>query len=414
MNREAILAKIKDFMSKQQAIVDKAKAENGRTMTEEEITEFNNHQKEIGTLQKELDIVDKLEANNQFMNAPATPPVHPIDMGVQEPVLDDGGFKNLGELACCLKEGDKKGRFKNLVSTDVGILIPPAFQKEVMKLNPESEIVMPRANVIPAGDPPDGPFSIPFMRQGALGALGGVALQWTGEIQVKPTVNDPQLPDMTLEPKEISGLCPVSNKTLRNWAASGSFITNLMQMAFASGRDFAFLRGDGVARPMGIIHAQNAGGIRVNRQTAATVVYLDAVNMLGRLYPEALNGAFWLASITALPAIMTMQDPNGNYMYNAGDASKGIPMSLCGLPLKLTGKMPTVGNEGDLVLCNLNPYYMIKEGSGPYIALSEHVRFTTNETVFRIVANIDGMPWVNEPLLLEDGATTVSPYIILR
>ena len=136
--------------------------------------------------------------------------------------------------------------------------------------------------------------------------------------------------------------------------------------------------------------------------------------MLGRMLPEALNGAFFLASLTALPNLMQLSDSSGRLIMVNGDATKGIPATLAGLPLKFTGKLPTIGNEADLILVNPNPYYLVKEGSGPFLAISEHVKFTSNKTVFKIVANIDGQPWVKDPLKLEDGETTVSPYVILK
>ena len=45
--------------------------------------------------------------------------------------------------------------------------------------------------------------------------------------------------------------------------------------------------------------------------------------------------------------------------------------------------------------------------------MSEHVKFTSNQTVIKAFRNVDGKPWVNAPYILEGGATQVSPYVIL-
>jgi HK97 family phage major capsid protein len=134
--------------------------------------------------------------------------------------------------------------------------------------------------------------------------------------------------------------------------------------------------------------------------------------MLSRLYAGAGN-PIWVINQTLIPTLMTLKDDAGNYIFNGGDAKNGIPATLIGLPIKWNGKSPLIGNEGDIALVKFN-YYLTKAGSGPYIAISEHVKFTTNKTVFKIVANIDGQPWVNDPLKLQDGKTTVSPYVILK
>ena len=406
MNRAQILALLNQKVAKQQAIVDSG------TMTAEQQAEFKDLQAEIDGLKAQLAAMDQLEANNAYLDGPAKPPVHPVDMSVQDTKLDDGGFKNIGELAHCLKFGDSKGRIKNLATSDVGVLIPPAFSQTILQLNPEEEIIAPRANVIPAGTPPDAEFTIPYLQQGADGALGGVELTWTAEGKTVSDVNDPVLKDLTLKPFEVSGMATINNKTLTNWGACGAFIQSMLRQAFVSGRDMKFLRGSGVGCPLGIVNAP--GKITITRDTSAVIKYEDIVTMLGRMLPEALNGAFFLASLTALPNLMQLSDSSGRLIMVNGDATKGIPATLAGLPLKFTGKLPTIGNEADLILVNPNPYYLVKEGSGPFLAISEHVKFTSNKTVFKIVANIDGQPWVKDPLKLEDGETTVSPYVILK
>lgn len=413
MNKEQIMAKIKELMSKQQGLVDKAKSENNRGMTDDEIKAFNESQKEIDSLKSQLEILDKMEQNEKFLGEPATKTVIPADIkeGAQGEILDDGGFKNLGEFMFCVKNGDSKGRLKALSTSDVGIMIPAQFSQNILKLNGEDELVMPRATNIPAGDPPDAPFTIPYLQQGADGVLGGIQLNWTGEAKTVKDIKDPILKDLTLIPNEVSGLATINNKTLQNWGAAGALVESLMRQAYIAGRDLKFLKGSGAGCPLGITLAP--GAVKVTRNTTGSITYIDVVNMLGRLLPEALGKAMFVASITALPTIMTLQDPEGHYIFNAGDATRGIPATLAGLPLKFTGKISTLGNEGDLILVDFS-FYLTKAGSGPYVSISEHVKFTTNQTVFKIVANIDGQPWVKDPLKLEDGSTTVSPYVILK
>jgi HK97 family phage major capsid protein len=205
-------------------------------------------------------------------------------------------------------------------------------------------------------------------------------------------------------------MATLTNKTLQNWEASGALIETLLRQAYVNGRDLKFLRGSGVGCPLGVLNA--SGAIKIARDTSGTVKYIDLVTMLSRLY--AGDGEpVWAINRTLMPILMTLQDPAGHYIFNAGDATKGVPATLLGLPVKWNGKTPLLGKEGDVSLAKFN-YYLTKAGSGPYIAISEHVKFTTNKTVFKIVANIDGQPWVKDPLKLEDGETTVSPYIILK
>jgi len=86
-----------------------------------------------------------------------------------------------------------------------------------------------------------------------------------------------------------------------------------------------------------------------------------------------------------------------------------------GYPLYIYDRLPTLGTKGDLMLLNLNPWYVVKDGNGPFFGASEHVYFQTNKTMFKIFWNVDGQPMLKEALPLEgNAASTVSPFIILN
>jgi HK97 family phage major capsid protein len=372
--------------------------------------EYNRIQGEIDKLAGVISRTEAVEARNRELEQPETEPYRPVAEN-KAPGQDDGGFESFGEFLNSVRFKPGDSRLRNFATGDAGILIPPAFAQNILSLNKEEEIVMPRANVIPAGDPPDGEFSIPYLQQGANGVMGGVSLTWTAEEQEKPDTGEPEIKPLTLKPQEISGVMTVTNKTLMNWKAAGAFMQANMRQAWISGRDYKFLRGAGVGCPLGVLSAP--GAITVARKTASTIVYEDIAKMRGRLLPEAVQGAVWVANVSALPTLMQLEDGSKRLIFMPGNVTLGIPDTLLGIPVLWTGKQPVLGTKGDLVLVNFK-YYLVKEGSGPFVALSEHVEFKTNKTVFRIVANIDGQPWVKEPLLLEDGATTVSPYVILK
>jgi len=232
---------------------------------------------------------------------------------------------------------------------------------------------------------------------------------WIGEGAAKPETGG-SLEEISLTPKEVAAHTVVTDKLLRNWEAANTFISGLLQGAIVSAEDFAFLRGNGVAKPMGVINAP--GAIDIARTGAGAIGYLDTVNMLAALLPESQSRAVYIANQTALPQLATMQDPNGNYIFIQGDATRGIPATLNGIPVKFTGKTPVLGSRGDLMLIDF-AYYLIKDGSGPFIAASEHVLFRQNKTVIKVFWNVDGQGWVKTPLTLEDGVTRVSPYVVL-
>lgn len=443
MSIQALRQKHGELCDRQQGIVNAALTA-GRALSADENTQLKALQTEIDGLSSTIKTAEEIEARQAGLEQPAEPPYRPSafvpgERSINNTKKDTGGFENFGELLHSVKNGDPKGRlkeleggenghripeaftarilghgpdgFQNLSTGDIGVLMPPQYSPNILALEDEPELVMPRSQFIPAGDLPDAEFVVPYFDQGAKGANGGVIISWTKEGDDIPETNEPGIKDLTLKPQEASGLATVNNKTLANWRAAGAFLQNVMAQAWRNARDMKFIGGSGAGAPLGVLKAP--GTLKIGRKTAGTVTFEDIANMMGRLLPGAMMGAMWCASITLLPAIIQLKDESGRLIYVAGNVAQGIPATLMGLPIHWTGKNPVAGLEGDLCLCNFR-YYLVKPGSGPFVALSEHVKFKTNQTVFRIVANIDGQPWVKEPLKLQDGKTTVSPFVILK
>jgi HK97 family phage major capsid protein len=437
---------------KQKAMLTAAETE-GRDLTDVEETEFNQLEQQFLSLTADITKAESREnraasvaAREQILNQ-AVNPYRPTALfgGATQPVQkDNGGFKNLGEFIHDLRFGDSKGRLGNIPVSEGeggGKKMPEAFTDftpaarsalrnemtfggeggaesflpqqyrpdTVLQIAPEPSIVRARAMVLPAGTPPDSKITLPALTQGSSGVFGGVEVSWISEGSSKPET-DANLEEITLEPFEVAATLVVTDKLLRNWEAATPFVRRLLNNAMISAEDITFLKGNGVGKPTGIL--TTPGAIAVNRATANQITYMDVVIMLAKLLPEARESAIWLANQSTMPQLMTLKDPEGHYIFIQGDATKGIPSTLAGIPIKFTGRTNTLGTKGDLQLCDFS-YYLIKDGSGPYIAASEHVLFRNNKTVIKCFWNVDGKPWVKAPLKLEDGVTTVSPYVIL-
>ena len=88
------------------------------------------------------------------------------------------------------------------------------------------------------------------------------------------------------------------------------------------------------------------------------------------------------------------------------------PDMLLGRPIYYSEHAKTVGDAGDLILCNWREYYEGNLGGGIKSASSIHVRFVNNETTFKFWKECDGRPsWL--AALTPDEGDTLSPIVIL-
>jgi HK97 family phage major capsid protein len=402
-----------------EGLYQKAVEEN-RDLTDEENTAFDGHANDIERLKGEEARVRGLMENRQELDAPARPFTNAI---VPNPLPDE--FRSFGEFVSAIRfnPNDHRLNFVEMetreqsmgVGTEGGFAVPTQFVPTLLQVDPQTAIFRPRANVIPAGTPPDASISMPALNQTAAENMyGGVTVEWIEEGGTKPET-DAALLEVTLQPHEVAGHTVISDKLLRNWAAADALLTRLLRSAIIASEDTAFLNGSGVGRPLGITNSPAT--INVARNTANAIDYVnDIINMFSR---AKFGGTFvWIGSQTILPQLMGMTDSGGSTLVWApgqtGLAASGPPGTLCGIPLIFNDRSPGLGTAGDLMLVDLS-YYLIKDGSGPFVATSPHVHFTTNKTVIKAFWNVDGAPWLSGPIPLEGStANTVSPFIVLN
>lgn len=397
-----------ETLKRAQAVLDAADKED-RNLTEDEVAEIDALRTEAESRRTEIEARDALEAEK-------------IDarMNEREDAMPegDGGFRNLGEFLYNVRFNPTDKRLvrdawvgqtqDGAGGADGGFLVPVQYQTAILTVNPQEAIVRPRATVIPAdATSPDATLKMPALDYSE-NMYGGVTVSWIAEQDDKPQTEF-DLRQITLTPFEVAGYIPVSDKLLRNSAAASILIEKLLRGAILAEEDKRFiLSGGGTTKPTGVIG--HGGTVEIPRDAANTISYGDIVDMYASIRG---NSPVWVASPTVLPQLMQMVTPGlaGNLVWQP-NAIVGSPGSLLGLPLLRNERNPVLGQAGDLMLCDFSSY-LIKDGSGLAVAASEHVYFLKNTTVVKAYRFVDGSPWLNAPLTLEDGVTEASPFVIL-
>lgn len=293
-----------------------------------------------------------------------------------------------------------------------GFMIPTQFRAGLFSVTPAQALVRPRAAVIDAGSPPDSAVTFGALDQRGTdpdALFGGVKVTWIGEGDKKPRTESGKLREITLTPHEVAGTMVVTDKLLRNWAASDAWLRQQLRDAVTASEDRAFLVGDGIKKPLGGL--VSSARFLVARLLANKISYLDIVAMVSRILMRGGEvSPVWIASQGTIPQLATLQDPEGRYIWKA-NAVDGFAGTLMGYPLRISNRVANLGGIGDISLVDWS-YYVIKDGSGPFVAASEHVLFEENKTMLKIFWNVDGAPWLTAPITEENG-WTVSPFVVL-
>lgn len=417
-------------------IVNKA-SEEERELTAEEIETYDGHKAEVEKLSANIERMEGLETLEAELDQPA-PAVASRQRPGNHPAPGDPArreFESLGEfiaaatfnpndsrLASLYHEFDEEGGMRSEQRMDTGVsggfAVPEQFRPQLMEVSPQEARIRPRAQVIPAGNPPDSAVTMPALDQTNGDApdnvYGGVTVEWTGEGE-ETSETDAKLREIKLEPQEISAHTVLTNKLLRNWQAAEPVITRLLRGAVISAEEFAFLSGNGIAKPLGLI---NSGATyKVNRVNANQVTRADINAMTARILMRGGMPA-WLASQSVIPQLQNLRNEigsppegDGALVWDPDLRDRADNQLLAGYPILWNERSPQLGSLGDLTLVDLS-YYLIKDGSGPFVAASPHVKFTSNKTVVKIVWNVDGQSWMTQPFT-QEGGYEVSPFVTL-
>ena len=313
---------------------------------------------------------------------------------------DEASLKSMGAVKTLSEETGPSGAY----------LVPEVFIPTLMRIDAESEIVYPRAD----RQPVNGPIRLPGLSTagqtaGRTNFLGGMFAEWTESGHAKPE-QDIDFNQISMNPWELSGYVPVFDQLLSRSAINlPGLLTGLFGDALRFYRDEAFLDGTGAGQPQGIITAP--GTFVQARAGTGAISYLDLVAMKQHLLPMSWSKAHWIFSISCYEDLVLMQDPSGRYIWQE-NARVGEPATVLGLPMVFTEKTPILGTQGDVVLADESFYYVAEEG-GISIASSEHVRFLSNQTVFKFFCKVDGQEKLPAPIYLKDGQTQVSPFVVL-
>ncbi len=271
--------------------------------------------------------------------------------------------------------------------TTGGYLVPEEFQAEVIRYTEEVAVIRPRARVFPMVRDKMG---WPKLDQSS-DSFAGVTMYWPGESELK-TASNPTFGKVMLDVKKVIGLCPVPDELLADSAINlANFLVTLFGEAIAYEEDKQFIQGTGVGKPLGII--KTTGITRVSRSASSKIGVADVTAMYQNLPAWADGNAIWLTSKAGLGQLMSMDaNATNKLLLWMPNLREGAPATLLGKPIVLTEKVDTtIGNVGDIILCNLD-YYYIGDRGALEVSSSIHDRFRYDETTFRFVKRVDGQP----------------------
>lgn len=343
----------------------------------------------------------------------------------------DGKYATFGEFfenALGKKSGmrpEARAKFEELMNYSSetgdggGYLIPEEWRSQIFS-GPEMEsaIVRPRATVVPMGSKTLHFPAIDFSTEVGE-TLGGFVFYWMDEGGTIPTT-DSLFAEIELVARRLAGASVVPNDLLKDAPALETWLRSSLPRGIRDFEDRAFIKGDGVKKPLGGLHPSNAALIVADDESGQSsgITWNNVLSMFSRLLPESYDRAIWVITPDAIPEIFTMALPVGTggsaVMVGDGQGGQRLSQTLLGMPIKWSRKAPaTLGTQGDISLVDWS-YYAIGDRQDVRVETSEHVQFLQDKTAFKVIERVDGQPLLLSPLTPENGGPTLSAFVQLE
>ncbi len=275
---------------------------------------------------------------------------------------------------------------QNTVSDPAGgWAVPPAYSFGMQDVAAESEVVFPRANVVPmeSNEQYFTDFDDHDHSSGLLdGGLTGVWVVETGDLSYKSAVLKREL----LKANKLAFLVSLSNESLTDSSQFGTKFQQRMARALAWNRDRAMLiTGTGAGQPESVLNSPSLITVaKESGQAADTIMYENLVNMFARMHPMSLPNSTWVVNQTALPQLLKLSIPigTGGVFVPVLNESSGS-YTILGRPVVFSEKMNPIGDLGDIALVDFTQYVVGVMKNGLRIDSSAHIKFESDQTVFR-------------------------------
>lgn len=420
---------IKNLMKKA-ADIDAQCVNENREISEAELSLKNELLDQVEETRKVLATMERQERIAASMESPAETPVTQPKLQAQENTTRaKDRFSSLGEqLSAVLMAGlpnkhvdprlyNAASGLSETVPSDGGFLVQQDFTNELLEQVYATGILAPRCRRMQiSGNANSMKINGVDETSRASTRYGGIVGYWKDEAAQK-TASKPKFRKIELNLKKLIGLCYATDELLADAVALEAFIRKAFASEFGFLLDDAIINGTGAGQPLGILNAGCLVSVaKETGQKAATIVAENVIKMYSRMFAPSLNNAVWLINQNTLPQLYTMSlsvGTGGAPIFMPAGGLSGSPYNtLLGRPVIPIEQAATLGTVGDIIFADLGGYILAEKG-GIESAMSIHVKFDYDESVFRFVMRVDGQPERASALTPYKGSDTLSHFVAL-
>lgn len=133
------------------------------------------------------------------------------------------------------------------------------------------------------------------------------------------------------------------------------YLTRDFARIFGKAEEEAFINGDGIGKPKGVLHATEGADIGVTVASATDIAFDEIHSLYFSLKLEYRSNAIWVMNDETALALRDLKDSAGNYHW------RGTADTLLGKPVIISNHMPSTESDAKPIVFGDFKYYWIVE-----------------------------------------------------
>lgn len=374
-------------------------------LTAEDDAVYTRMEAEITSLGNEISRMERLEEMDAQLAKPVSAPI------TEKPERGAKADAKTGRASDAYKQAfwnqtrrktdmtpEMRNALQEGVDSEGGYLVPDEFEHTLVQGLAENAVIRAHAHVITTSG---GLHKIPVV------ASHGSAT-WIDEGGAY-TESDETFGQVQLDAHKVGTVIKVSEELLNDSAFNlESYIASEFVRRIGDKEEEAFLVGNGVAKPTGILNETGGGQIGVTAASATAITADELIDLFYSLKAPYRKNAVWVLNDSTVKAIRKLKDATGNYLLQPA-LKDGEVSTILGRPYFTSAYAPEIAAGAKTVIFGDLSYYWIGDRQGVSFKRLNELYAGNGQVGFLASKRLDGKTVLPEAIkiLRQSGAAGV-------
>ena len=365
------------------AFLDTKRGTDG-LLSAEDVATYEKMETDVVNLGKEIDRLERQAALDAELNKPTADPLtsKPAQSTVEQKTgrATDAYRKAFWnairsktprpEILNALQEGtDSEG----------GYLVPDEFERTLVQKLTAANVLRPLCHVIQTSY---GDRKIPVV------ASKGTA-DWVDEEGTYP-LSDDSFSQVVLGAYKLATMIKVSEELLSDSIFDiEGYVSDQFGKRIGDKEEDAFLTGNGVSKPIGILHTTGGAEIGVTTAGVSAITGDELIDLVYSLRAPYRKSAVFVLNDTTVKLLRKLKDGDGQYLWRPG-ITENAPDTILGHRIVTSEFMPSVSAGNKSIAFGDFSYYWIADRQGRTFKRLNELYATTGQIGFLASQRLDG------------------------